>query len=214
MKSLIPAHRSVLLLGTLLAGIISTAFAEETGGGWSIYLIGYLLVGIAGAYLLGASRRWCIMVGSLAIPLIWVEFLLLSGSQDAIFLSVVARLCSMGLFGLLMVVVISYSVVARQVLKTDRILAGICGYLLMGLFWSNLYFLIEILASDSFLDPSGGTMARTDFLYFSLSTLTTLGYGDVVPLSSPARILSVLESVCGVLYLAIFISALVASPKE
>ena len=57
-------------------------------------------------------------------------------------------------------------------------------------------------------------MTRADYLYFSVSSLTTLGYGDIVPLKSPARIFSALESVCGVLYLAIFISALVGSPKR
>ena len=214
MKKLVSGHRSLVLLGALVAGIISTAFSEQGGGGWLILVIGYVLLGIGGAYLLGASRRWCIAVSALAIPLIIFEFLLLGGSQDALTLKIAARLCVMGLLGLLFFVVIDYSVLAEGARKTDRILSGICGYLLIAYFWSNLYFLIEILAAGSFDDLSGGDMTRVDFLYFSLSSLTTLGYGDIVPLSGPARIFSALESVFGVLYLAIFISALVASPQK
>ncbi|NIP93709.1 MAG: two pore domain potassium channel family protein, partial [Akkermansiaceae bacterium] len=111
-------------------------------------------------------------------------------------------LCGMGLVGLLLFVVIDYSLLTESVRKTDRILAGICGYLLIGMFWSNLYFLIEIFAPGSFSDPNGEGFQRVDFLYFSFTSLTTLGYGDVLPVSDPARIISILESVFGVLYLA------------
>ena len=52
---------------------------------------------------------------------------------------------------------------------------------------------------------------QTELLYFSLITLSTIGYGDIVPLSGEARILAALEGVTGVLYIAITVALLVSS---
>jgi voltage-gated potassium channel Kch len=83
-------------------------------------------------------------------------------------------------------------------------------YLLLGLLWASLY-----LAMDAFYPGSiqtGGRPANreTEMLYFSLVTLSTIGYGDIVPLSGEARILAALEGVTGVLYMAITVALLVS----
>jgi hypothetical protein len=83
-------------------------------------------------------------------------------------------------------------------------------YLLLGLLWTTLY-----LAMDAFYPGSiriGGLPAdrQTELLYFSLITLSTIGYGDIVPLSGEARILAALEGVTGVLYIAITVALLVS----
>jgi hypothetical protein len=83
-------------------------------------------------------------------------------------------------------------------------------YLLIGLLWTTLY-----LAMDAFYPGSiriGGLPAdrQTELLYFSLITLSTIGYGDIVPLSGEARILAALEGVTGVLYIAITVALLVS----
>ena len=127
---------------------------------------------------------------------------------------VMSRLSSLALTGLLFYAVIKYSLLRGSVQKSDRILAGLCGYLLIALFWTSLLMLIETLLPGSFADPQSAEMTRPDFLYLSLTSLTTLGYGDVLPITNPARIFCVLESVFGVLYLAVFISALVASSRQ
>ncbi|HSG29750.1 MAG TPA: ion channel, partial [Candidatus Krumholzibacterium sp.] len=54
-----------------------------------------------------------------------------------------------------------------------------------------------------------GTVNLSDLVYFSFSTLTTLGYGDLIPVSTTARSLAIIEAVAGVLYIAIIISRLV-----
>ena len=51
----------------------------------------------------------------------------------------------------------------------------------------------------------------SELLYFSLITLSTIGYGDIVPLSGEARMLSALEGVTGVLYIAVTVAILVSS---
>ncbi len=91
----------------------------------------------------------------------------------------------------------------------------ICGavsiYLLLGITWAVSYQVIEGLAPGSFGLMSADTeLTWNQFLYFSLTTLTTLGYGDVTPLTPVAGIWSTLEAVTGVLYIAVLIARLVA----
>ena len=78
----------------------------------------------------------------------------------------------------------------------------------MGIMWSFLYEIV--LAVDT--GAIRGLAAHeqfTDIFYFSFTTLTTLGYGDIVPVSKAARVLTILESTFGPLYLVIFVARLV-----
>ena len=89
----------------------------------------------------------------------------------------------------------------------NRVFGAVCVYLLIGLSWAILFGLVDRFpGEDSFrgLDGAPGT-----YLYFSFVTLTTLGYGDIVPLSAAARTLVALEATLGQLYLAILVAALV-----
>lgn len=86
-------------------------------------------------------------------------------------------------------------------------------YLLIGGTWAGIYSLVEAVAPGSFafdraLNPDG--VIRTfDLIYFSFTSLTTMGYGDLVPATSHARSFAVLEAIVGVMYLATIISRLV-----
>lgn len=88
----------------------------------------------------------------------------------------------------------------------DLIIGAICVYFLMGIFWSSIYSFIEMVQPGSFLIPEGRGDQRPLFMYYSFVTLTTLGYGDVTPLSQGARSLSFLEAAMGLLYLAVLIA--------
>jgi hypothetical protein len=88
-----------------------------------------------------------------------------------------------------------------------RLVGAVVAYLLVGLTWACAY---EFLAS---VHPTAFHMARGEgsyppFLYYSFVTLTTVGYGDITPVSSAARVLSNLESLIGVLFPAILIGRL------
>jgi hypothetical protein len=92
-----------------------------------------------------------------------------------------------------------------------RVLGAIAAYLLIGLMWSYGYFLADMLIPGS-IHPTASTqemvspMAR--YVYFSFTTLTTLGYGDIVPLHPIARTLAVCEGLIGQLYPAVLIAGL------
>jgi hypothetical protein len=94
----------------------------------------------------------------------------------------------------------------------DRIFGAVAAYLLLGLTWAEVYRLVDLLLPHSFqgLSWAPGAHNLSSFVYFSLSTLTTAGYGDIVPLTLPARSLANMESLVGQLFPAIFIARLVS----
>jgi hypothetical protein len=88
-------------------------------------------------------------------------------------------------------------------------------YLLLGMQWFALYSAIDAAGPGAFLQGVTTTADRqTELLYFSLVTLSTIGYGDIVPLHGEVRILAALEGIAGVLYIAITVALLVSSYKQ
>ena len=87
-------------------------------------------------------------------------------------------------------------------------------YLLLASLWFTLYKAVDTLQPNSFEQTLAGTARPPiDLLYFSLATLTTLGYGDIVPVGGEVRMLAALESAVGVLYIAITVAVLVSAYK-
>jgi len=90
----------------------------------------------------------------------------------------------------------------------DSIRGGISVYFLMGIFWAFVYRLVLLLdpGAISFSNPD---YAASDIIYFSFTTLTTLGYGDNLPLSPYAKNLTILESTLGQFFLTVLVARLV-----
>jgi hypothetical protein len=93
----------------------------------------------------------------------------------------------------------------------------VCGYLFLGLAWAVLYVLIEEFRPGSFeISPklvTGGEVVRplpNVLTYFSFVTLTTVGYGDISPVSPATRTLAWMEAVTGQFYLAVIVAGLVS----
>jgi hypothetical protein len=87
-------------------------------------------------------------------------------------------------------------------------------YLLLAMQWFSLYRTVEIFYPGSISYPNGVMNRESELLYFSLVTLTTVGYGDVVPLHGEVRMLAALEGMAGVLYVAITVALLVNAYKQ
>jgi hypothetical protein len=101
---------------------------------------------------------------------------------------------------------------AREITSTI-IWQAISVYLLIGLAWAALFMVVEGLSPGSFQDNTGGALNYPAIVYYSFVTLATLGYGDILPMTSTARGLAVLEVLTGVLFMAILISRLVGAWK-
>ena len=91
----------------------------------------------------------------------------------------------------------------------DTIRGAICVYLLIGLVWALLYGITASLDSQAFSQPIIEIESYGRAVYFSFTTLTTLGYGDIIPVSPLAKMLTNLEAMIGQLYPAILIAILV-----
>ncbi len=102
-------------------------------------------------------------------------------------------------------------------ITSGQLLASVSLYLLLGMFYYAIFNLVETMHSGSFLEaglPASVPISRHALLYLSLVTLTTLGYGDVVPVSPTARTIAALEAMTGVLYIAITVARLVAAYQK
>jgi len=95
-----------------------------------------------------------------------------------------------------------------------RISGALSAYVLLGLAWAFIYAIIEENAPGSFnvgAIPLDDVVGRARcMLYFSYVTLTTLGYGDITPISQPARSLALLEALTGQIYLVVLVARLVS----
>jgi hypothetical protein len=91
-----------------------------------------------------------------------------------------------------------------------RIQGAIAVYLLFGIAWAHAYRITAILHPGSFGFQAGELATVADWIYYSFVTLTTVGYGDIVPTAQISRTLAVAEALIGQLYLAVMIARLVA----
>jgi hypothetical protein len=121
------------------------------------------------------------------------------------FLAAFFGLCAVGLFSYLR---------KAHTIGDSHLYTAISIYLLLGLQWFALYSTVDILSPGSILHSKSATAGRhAELLYFSLVTLSTIGYGDVVPIQGEVRILAALEGIAGVLYIAITVALLVSAYK-
>ena len=123
-----------------------------------------------------------------------------------------------GLFLGFLIVRILKDVQTGSRITSEQIFGSICAYLLIGFLFSSIYGFISLVDPDSFvvtdalaaeLVNSGEPRTSGFFTYFSFVTMSTLGYGDIAPVSSAARTFAWVQAVLGQLYLAITVAALV-----
>ena len=98
-------------------------------------------------------------------------------------------------------------------INTNRIVGAICIYLLLGVIWAMTYTLVDLVSPGSFAGFSPTTEQGWDseWLYFSFVTMTTLGYGDILPVSATSRGLAYMQAVVGQFYIAVLVAGLVGA---
>jgi hypothetical protein len=92
----------------------------------------------------------------------------------------------------------------------ERIFAALDAYLLAGALFGVAYWTLHRWNPASFAGAPTATMELSTSMYFSFVTIATLGYGDIVPISAPARGLAVVEAIAGQMYLAVLVARLVS----
>ena len=96
--------------------------------------------------------------------------------------------------------------------SANRLVGAVCVYLLLGVIWAMAYTLLDLFTPGSFqgFSPLDDPGWDSEWLYFSFVTMTTLGYGDILPISATARALAYMQSVTGQFYVAVLVAGLVS----
>lgn len=103
-------------------------------------------------------------------------------------------------------------VLHQKVITTELIYGSLAIYFVFGLAWASIYQFHEIIYPGSFSLPDSTTLNQSfifQMWYFSMVTLTTLGYGDISPVTMSARVFVVMEAILGQFYLAVLVATLI-----
>lgn len=200
-----------ILLAALFLLLIASPFVEDVPGGDLIDAILLSLVLFAATLVAGDRFSTLLWAAVLVIPTLagkWVNHFLPHFAPAEIFLT-------SGLLFIAFAIVQLLRFIARAPRVDIEVLcAGVAAYLMLGLLWGFGYILVDRLSPGSFSfslpSDSGRQFKGFTAIYFSFITLCTIGYGDIVPVSGPARMLAMMEGMTGVLYMAVFVARLVS----
>src|SRR5215475_3563383 len=186
-------------------------FVEELRGGDIIVSLLLSLV-LLSAVLAVADRKGIFYVALLlAIPAIvgrWINHFQPDLVPPPVFLTAGLVLIAFVVANLLRFVLRAPSV------NAEVLCASIAAYLMLGLLWTMAYWLVDQLTPGGAFsfNTNAGTQSINGFtgFYFSFITLSTVGYGDITPVSRIARWLAAMEAMTGLLYVAVLIARLVS----
>jgi voltage-gated potassium channel len=203
------------LLVALLIVISVVPFLPGGGDhGW-LSRVGYTGLVIAAISIAHRSRLLLWSAAAIALPGLvsrW-QYLLGDAAGPPVFSPLLAFA-----FLLFTAILIVRQIFASRGITFDQLLGGINAYLLLGVAFAHLHSAVEVAAPGSYMLSEGavselfegsGTLDQT-FVYFSFTTFTTLGYGDIRPVGQLARILCSFEAVVGQLFVAVLIARIVS----
>jgi hypothetical protein len=209
-------RRFLVLLVTLVVSLVCYPLLHDTLQAHILSDVLLILVFIAAFRVVfgtGRSRVLALLLGIPHLVGLWTGYVLpgLPRSPMAIGLHLFAAL-----FLGYAVATILRSILREKVVTADSIYGAFCGYLLIGMVFGHLDCVIEIAIPGSFRGDTEFTSQlqlehHRHFLltYFSFITLTTVGYGDVVPIKSAARGMAMVEAVTGQFYVVVLIAELI-----
>ncbi len=147
----------------------------------------------------------------LLIPVLAIYWL---GLYEFIPFDLLSAYALLALFYILLIISFGGQLIRAKRIDLQVIYGTLCLYLILGLLWGALYSLLHDLSPGSFsgalLDPPNESLLTT-FNYFSMVTLTTLGYGDITPQSHAAAALCQIEAITGQFYIAVVVAWLVGN---
>jgi hypothetical protein len=195
-----------LLLGLIIASLFATAFSDSTVG----EIIAVVLQGGSLVFALYTARsRPLVLRAAIALVVMSaIAPLIISSSSDVVQLGIGSS------FRLTLSLAAMAAILRRatQHMRVDGeiLLAALCVYLLLGMLFAAGYGLIGAIQSGPFFAGlSDGTWV--DRLYFSFTTMTTVGYGDLTAASDAGRMLAITEALLGQLYLVSVVALIVGN---
>lgn len=200
---------AALLFFLILYGFFIYPLAGEDGktdtlAAWSFSVV--LVLGVLATTKHKGARLGMVVLAGLAFTSHWLHFFIREHAVHIIAASASA------LFFLVLSGLIIVRVFRSGGINLYRIYGAIAVYLLLGILWGEFYILIYLLEPGSFYFNAAtqyGEPPISELIYFSFTTLTTLGLGDILPVHPVARSMATLEALVGQLYPAVLLARLV-----
>jgi Ion channel len=196
---------------SLILMLVTLPFIEDLRGGTLIEAVLTTTLLLSAIFAAGAQGKKLVFGFLLATPALiasWESY-----SRPELMSLEIFRGTAILFFGFVVLQLFWFIVRAPRV-DSEVLCAGVTVYLMLGLIWSFAYTLVDWLVPNSFgFNASPAVDHRMEgfqALYFSFITLSTIGYGDIVPVSKVARLLAIVEAVLGTLYVTLFIARLVS----
>ena len=206
--------------GWLLIALLATVFVgpllqyHSAGVRFTDVISGFVV--IAGVMLATAGRVHLLIIGGIGLVMIVSSFV--DPYVGTIATGIIAGIS--GFFFLLYIlIIIMVDVFRRPVVSTDTLVGSVCGYLILAALFASIYSVAVLIDPDAFLitkalgvDPDALHRQGTHFgvlTYYSVITLTTVGYGDIVPANYVTRAVVSVEAVSGQIYLTVIVARLV-----
>lgn len=208
-------QRFLLLFVFLLATLILFPYAEASHfGSYAFRVIGSFSI-VVSVYAAKVHRSLLVLAVVLAIPALFERIVLPELNPHSFYVFNIALTL---VFDVVIVVVIFRHVLAAEQPTSETIFGALCLYLLAGFSFASIYGLITAFQPKAFyLNPQinlHNVPDRFDFIYYSFATMTSLGAAGITPVSRQARSFSILESILGVLYLAVLITGLIGAYRH
>jgi len=205
-----PGVSEIAKTGGLLAVIVlhNLIYPLSTGGGIGpfVFYAVYASIFAIGTWLLTPEGFWRIAaIASGASVFVAGVINSYAGSSAA---ALAVYLTSIAYHAVIIAVLARYTFTARTVM-TEVVLAATSLYLVLGSAFAAVFALVLWLQPGAFVASSGAEIQWQQLLYYSYVTLTTLGYGDIVPITFHAQAFAAFEAIIGTLYTVILLSRLV-----
>lgn len=211
MKPITQENNFVYLFFSLIIFLFSAAVMSEFPGtlGQDIFSIVTILMLILSIKSLRTEKTWMWAVYAMVLSFVVLTVLgKIFDHQLNVYLSLIL---------LLTFFIGSFSTAAKQVLFVgnidgNKIIASLSLYILLGLIWTVIYLLLLVMDPTSFsgVEAANWQQSFSRVAYYSFVTLTTLGYGDILPTNHVSEFFVYLEAIIGVFYMAIIVSSLIS----
>ena len=183
-------------------------------GSFSFFLVilnvFWMLFLLAGIFALSKTRKQALLIS--IVPVLFSVFGWISAFNPTPFTVLADLILSIGTF-LLLIVLVLLKVFEPGPITSYRVIGSVVVYMLMANTWAMVYQFFYLHVEGSFqvtLPPFESNSLDANFMYFSYITITTTGFGEIVPLHPMARALVQVEALIGVLYPVILIGRLVS----
>jgi ion channel len=206
------SHKFFLLFLFLLATLLLYPYAETSHFGYYTFRVLGSAAILLTVYAANFRRSLLMFALLLAIPALYqrIQFPRASASTFSV-LSITLSF----IFDVFMVAVISRHVFSKEEANSETIFGALCVYLLVGFSFASVYGMVAKLQPNAFyLDPITNLHRlpdRFDFIYYSFGTMTSLGAPGITAVTPEARSVAILQTILGVLYLAVLIARLMGA---